>query len=177
MALMRGEELNWAAMPLSGVFQTTDGAVVLVGAFKQHPLRDICAALEIDDLSAQYPTLAVQRRHRDALQAIFRETFARQSTAHWLARLESQDLLCAPVKSLEQALADPQTHHNGMIAEAEYGANGPIKLVGSPVHLSAAPFSVRQSPPSLGEHSTAILRELDYDQSRIDALKDQGVLG
>ena len=177
MALMRGEELNWAAMPLSGVFETTDGAVVLVGAFKQHPLRDICSALEIDDLTPQYPNLEVQRHHRDDLQAIFRATFAKRSTAHWLARLESQDLLCAPVNSLEQALADPQTSHNGMIAEAEYGANGPIKLVGSPVHLSDAPFSVGRSPPRLGEQSEAILRELGYDQSRIDALKDRGVIG
>src|SRR5438874_761744 len=32
--LMRGRELNWAAMPLSGVFETRDGAVVMVGAFK-----------------------------------------------------------------------------------------------------------------------------------------------
>ncbi len=32
--MMRGRELNWAAMPLSGVFETLDGAVVMVGAFK-----------------------------------------------------------------------------------------------------------------------------------------------
>src|SRR6202158_5583954 len=43
--LMRKRELNWAAMPLSGVFETTDGAVVMVGAFKTEPLRDIAAAL------------------------------------------------------------------------------------------------------------------------------------
>ena len=43
--LMRGREVNWGAMPLSGVFETTDGALVLVGAFKANPLRDICTAL------------------------------------------------------------------------------------------------------------------------------------
>ena len=31
MHLMRGRELNWAAYPLSGVFETTDGAIVMVG--------------------------------------------------------------------------------------------------------------------------------------------------
>jgi formyl-CoA transferase len=51
MQLIEGRELNWAAMPLSGVFETSDGAIVMVGAFKQNPLRDICTALEIDDLS------------------------------------------------------------------------------------------------------------------------------
>ena len=52
-----GTELNWAAMPLSGVFETTDGAIVLVGAFKANPLQDICQALEIEDLSETYPDL------------------------------------------------------------------------------------------------------------------------
>ena len=36
--LMRGQELNWGAMPLSGVFETSDGALVMVGAFKTDPL-------------------------------------------------------------------------------------------------------------------------------------------
>ena len=53
MWMMRGKELNWAAMPLTGVFETTDGAMVMVGAFKQNPLRDICKALELPDLSAE----------------------------------------------------------------------------------------------------------------------------
>ena len=47
MWMMRQERLNWAAMPLTGVFDTKDGAVVLVGAFKKNPLGDICTALEM----------------------------------------------------------------------------------------------------------------------------------
>ena len=35
--LNRGHEVNWAAMPLSGVFQTTDGAVCMVGALQGEP--------------------------------------------------------------------------------------------------------------------------------------------
>src|SRR5690349_2997636 len=41
MWLARKKELNWGAFPLTGVFQTTDGALVIVGAFKQNPLQDI----------------------------------------------------------------------------------------------------------------------------------------
>ena len=71
--MMRGRELNWAAMPLSGVFETTDGAIVMVGAFKENPLRDICGALGIEDLSAdaRYATLEQQKAHRSELQTIF----------------------------------------------------------------------------------------------------------
>ena len=102
MWMMRGRELNWAAMPLSGVFETTDGAIVMVGAFKVNPLRDICNALGIDDLSAdaRYATLEEQKAHRAELQAIFRDRFAGDTTAHWLERLGERR---HPVRSGEDA--------------------------------------------------------------------------
>ena len=159
MWMMRGHELNWAAMPLSGVFETTDGAVVMVGAFKQNPLRDICQALGIDDLSvdARYATLEQQQAHRPELQAIFRDGFAGNTTAHWLARLDEVDILCAPVVTLEDALDDPQTACNGMVVELEPTAGGPVRLVASPIEMSAAPFAVRRAPPGLGEHTEEVL--------------------
>src|SRR5262249_25721437 len=45
--LMRGRELNWGAMPLTGVFETSDGALVMVGAFKADPIADISKALDL----------------------------------------------------------------------------------------------------------------------------------
>ena len=157
--MMRGRELNWAAMPLSGVFETTDGAVVMVGAFKENPLRDICRALCIDDLSTdpRYATLEQQKAHRAALQATFRDGFAGNTTAHWLARLDEVDILCAPVVTLEDALDDPQTACNRMIVELAPTAGGPVRLVASPIDMSAAPFAVHRPPPALGEHNDEVL--------------------
>ena len=152
MWMMRGRELNWAAMPLSGVFETTDGAIVMVGAFKENPLRDICQALGIDDLSTdpRYATLEQQTVHRAELQGIFREGFAGNTTVHWLERLEGVDILCAPVVTLEDALDDPQTACNRMIVELDPTAGGPVRLVASPIEMSAAPFAVRQRPADAG---------------------------
>ena len=157
--MMRGRELNWAAMPLSGVFESTDGAVVMVGAFKENPLRDICRALDIVDLSAdpRYATLEQQKAHRGELQAIFRDRFAGDTTAHWLQRLGEVDILCAPVKSLGDALDDPQTACNRMIVDLDPTAGGPVRLVASPIDMSAAPFTVRRAPPKLGEHTDEVL--------------------
>lgn len=153
------EVLNWAAMPLTGVFDTTDGAVVVVGAFKANPLRDICAALGIDDISAEYPDLATQRKHKPFLQELFRENFAKNTTRYWLDRLEAQDLLCGPVRSLGDALDDPQTAINGMLLDLDHPVIGNMTLVGSPVHLSGAPLTLRHAPPRLGQHTDEILRE------------------
>ncbi|MDI6028622.1 CoA transferase [Corticibacterium sp. UT-5YL-CI-8] len=159
--MMRGKDLNWGAFPLTGVFDTTDGALVMVGAFKQNPLQDICNALEIEDLSAkpEYKDFDQQMLNRPDLQAVFRENFAKNTTAHWLKRLEEVDILCAPVRSLPEALQDEQTFINKMILEAGETAAGPVRLIGSPIDMSAVPVSVRLAPPTLGQHNEEILAE------------------
>lgn len=154
------EVLNWAAMPLSGVFDTTDGALVLVGAFKANPLQDICKALGIEDLSENYPGLPSQNENKPFLQETFRVAFGQNTTAHWLEKLEEQDLLCAPVRSLAEALDDPQTKINEMLQTIDHPVLGEITLVGSPVHLSAAPMKVQRMPPRLGEHTDEVMAEI-----------------
>ena len=178
MWLMRQEHLNWGAMPLTGVFPTTDGAVVLVGAFKRNPLLDISAALEIEDLSddERFDSMAKMFENRPQLQALLRERFAQRSTAHWIAALEEQDLLCAPVKSLDAALADPQTAVNEMLVDIERPDAETVRVVGTPIGLSSAALEIRHAPPRLGEDTDAILDELGYDRSRIDTLRAEGVV-
>jgi formyl-CoA transferase len=159
--MMRGREVNWGAMPLSGVFPTTDGAVVLVGAFKADPLRDIANALEIPALAddPRFATHELRVANKPALHDIFRKRFASYTTARLLERLEEQDLLCAPVRTLATALADEQTAINGMVLEAQ-GPTEKMRVVGSPVHLSEAPVTIRIVPPGLGEHTDEVLAAL-----------------
>ena len=158
------EVLNWAAMPLTGVFDTLDGALVIVGAFKANPLRDICMALEIDDLSPDYPDLSAHRKAKPFLQDTFRKAFATNTTNYWLSRLEDQDLLCAPVRALGEALDDPQTAMNQMLQPIDLPHHGVVTFVGSPVHLSDTPLKVRRRPPELGEHTEEVLSEIERSQ-------------
>ncbi len=161
MHLMRQRELNWAAMPLSGAFETSDGALVLVGAFKTDPLRDIATALELPTLpdDPRFAGFALQVKNRAALQKIFSDRFRQNTTAHWLERLDAQDLLCARVCPLSEALTDPQVAINQMVLEAPAGEET-LRVVGSPVHLSDAPVEIRIVPPKLGQHTTTVLGEL-----------------
>jgi formyl-CoA transferase len=165
--MMRGREVNWGAMPLSGVFATTDGAVVLVGAFKANPLLDISNALQIEDLSQdpRFASHAVQVANKAALHAIFRSRFMTNTTTFWLDRLEQQDLLCAPVRTLAEALADEQTAINGMVLEAD-GEVERIRVVGSPIHMEAAPVTIRIPPARLGQYTEAVLSELGLATAR-----------
>jgi crotonobetainyl-CoA:carnitine CoA-transferase CaiB-like acyl-CoA transferase len=161
MVMMEDSEVNWAAMPLSGVFDTQTGPLVLVGAFKANPLRDICTALGLEDLSldARYATLKAQFANKAALHAIFDERFAGNTREHWLAKLEEQDLLSAPVRDMREALVDPQTLHNAMILEAGSASGRPLKFIASPIHMSGAKAGLRREPPKLGQHTAEVLAE------------------
>lgn len=161
MIMMADSEVNWAAMPLSGVFETTTGPLVLVGAFKANPLRDICAALGLPDLSleARFATLEQQFAHKAELHAILRDRFASDTRDHWLARLEAEDLLSAPVRDMRDALVDPQTLHNQMILEGEAPDGRPLRFIASPIRMSGAATGIRREPPKLGQHTQEVLAQ------------------
>jgi formyl-CoA transferase len=179
MQLNRGYEINWASMPLSGVFETTDGAVCMVGAFKENPLRDISRALELDEDLSQRTEFATQEelfQRRPQVQAIFRERFRTNTTDYWVKALEAQDILCAPVRTLVDALEDEQTLVNQMVLEMQHPAAGAVRTLAAPIRLSSTPFGVRHVPPRLGEHNAEVLREHGYDEETIAALVEAGVL-
>ncbi|MBV8186181.1 MAG: CoA transferase [Alphaproteobacteria bacterium] len=180
MWLQRKRELNWGAFPLTGVFETTDGALVIVGAFKANPLQDICRALDLPDLSAnpEYATFAGQAKNKAELHRQFRSRLATNTTAYWLGRLEEQDLLCAPVQTLPDALASEQTAVNGMVVSFEANgsakgvrSNEPLRLINTPIAMADDAFALRHAPPGLSEHGVEILGELGYAPDRIDALR------
>lgn len=179
MQLNRGYEVNWGAMPLSGVFETTNGAVCMVGGFTPDPLARISNALDLDEDLTERPgfaTLEQQFKNKPALQAIFREHFATNTTEYWTAKLEEQGLLNAPVHTLEQALADAQTEANGMIVEAEHPTVGTVKMLNAPIRLSATPPTIRRTAPRLGEHNVEVLLENGFDEETIERLQQLGVL-
>ena len=176
MALMGRPTLNWARMPLVGTFATADGEIVLVGAFKPNPLRDICAALGLDDLSehADFSGMEAQAANKPRLQAILAGAIGRFDTAEAIERLEAQDVLCAPVRTLDEALADP--HTVPMIAEMPRPGRAPLRSVASPVHLPDSPPVSHQPPPALGEGAAEALAGYGIGPARIAALTDAGVL-
>jgi formyl-CoA transferase len=177
MWLQRGQHFSWGGFPLTGVFETSDGAIVLVGAFKTNPLQDICKALGLEDLSRnpRYATFEAQVAAKPELQAMFRERFASGPTAHWLARLDEQDLLCAPVLTLAEALGHEQSIANGTVVSMA-GADGDLPLIGSPLGMDPSAFQLRRPPPALGADGDAILAEAGYSPARIAALRQAGVV-
>ena len=106
------------------------------------------------------------------LHKLFRERFASNTTEYWLGRLEEQDLLCAPVLTLPQALEHGQTKVNGSIIELDGG----IPVLGSPLTMDSGAFKVRHSPPDLGGDGREVLEEAGYSEAEIDRLVESGAL-
>jgi formyl-CoA transferase len=177
MWLQRGVDLNWGARPLSAAFETTDGALVIVGAFRQTPLRDLCKALDLPDLSleARFADRGAMMANKQELQAILRARFATNTTEYWLARLDEVDFLCAPILSMPQALAHDQTKANGTVIDI--GRDGaPAPVIGTPLSLAEGAFQLRHRPPQLGADGEAILSEIGYSKQAIADLRTAGVL-
>ncbi|HEY0202786.1 MAG TPA: CoA transferase [Acetobacteraceae bacterium] len=178
MAMMRGVDFSWGALPHNGAFATADGALVVVGAFKDNPLREISLAIGLPDLSAdpRFCTFVLAMQNRTVLHDVLRGHFLTSATAHWIAALEARDVLCAPVRRLAEALDDPQTAINGMLIREDQPGGEELGAVGSPVHLSGGGFALRHMPPRVGAHGADVLAEHGYKPQEIGALRAGGVL-
>lgn len=177
--LMLDRELNWAQSPLSGAFETADGfAVAIVGAFRENPLRDICQALGLEDLSRdeRFDTYEKMVERRAELHDILAARIRQGSRDKWVEALREVDILVAPVRTMEEALAEPQTRHNGMIIGFEQDGRE-VEVIGSPITFSQTPPERPKPAPALGQDRDEILAQLGYERGEIEALAERGILG
>ncbi len=89
-------ETNWVSDWYSGIFETTDGLLLVLGLFRENALGLACKALGIDDLSVQ-PTFAtpqLQAENKEAANAVLRPLVAQLSTAE-AAELFDGSICCA----------------------------------------------------------------------------------
>jgi len=63
-----------------------------------------------------------------------------------------------------------------MVVEVKHPTVGKVKQTGVAVKLSDTPGSIRLAPPTLGQHTDPILRELGYSTNEIEALRGERVI-
>jgi len=63
-----------------------------------------------------------------------------------------------------------------MVVDIDQPGVGPMKIVGSPFHLSETPGEVMNPAPLLGQHTTEVLSQvLGYSEEKIQQLIDENV--
>ncbi|GAA4617682.1 CaiB/BaiF CoA transferase family protein [Saccharopolyspora hordei] len=176
--LMNGRTTNWVTDWYSGVFETKDGMVTVLGLFRENALRLLCEALEVDDLSRrpEFATADLQARNKERANEVLRDVVRGLTTEEAIERFDSVDLLSAPLLTLDEALHHPQVLENGTITRVEVGGRASTRILGNPVRLSCTPATITRGVADVGQHTEPVLREFGFTESEIDALRQSGSL-
>ena len=158
-----------------------DHLILAVGNDAQYV--KFCKVANIPELGVN-PLFARNRDrvlNRQQLVPILETVMKTRSKADWLAALEAAKVPCGAINNLAEVFADPQIEARNMVTHWQHPVDADLKLVSSPIKLSATPVRVARSgglpPPLLGQHTEEVLRSvLDYSDAQIAVLKDQRVV-
>ena len=159
------------------VFPTADDPL-MVAVGNDSLWRRFSAATGLDELAddPRYAASADRLRNQDTLIPIITRALAARGCAEWTGVLAQAGVPAGPVNTVPAALAHPQVTAREMVVEVEHPAAGTIRMLGTPLKLSAQPASIRRPPPLLGQHTDEILAEAGYPPGRIAELRDAGVI-
>ena len=162
------------------VMPCADGYVILaVGNDAQ--FARFCAFAGAAGLAedARFKTNDGRVRNRVALYALLPDLTRRKTQGEWVEGLAARGVPCSPVNTVDQVFADPQVQARGMrIALAHpLAGSGHVDLIGNPIKYSATPVDYRRAPPTLGQHTDEVLREmLGLSAAEIADLRACGVV-
>jgi crotonobetainyl-CoA:carnitine CoA-transferase CaiB-like acyl-CoA transferase len=159
-------------------FAAADGEFFLaVGNDDQ--FRRFCAAAGVASLhdDPRFATNPARVVHHAELRQRLSPVLCARPRAYWIESLTQAGVPCGAVRDVPEALADPHVLAREMIQSVEHATAGMVKVVGVPIKLSETPGSVRTAPPTLGQHTAAILRELQIGDDEIERLRAERVIG
>ena len=156
-------------------FTASDGEFVLaVGNDEQW--NKFCAVAELA-ADERFATNRQRVSGYDALKPFVADRLRQKPRQHWIDALTQAGVPCGSVRTFDELFADPQLDAREMIAMVEHATIGPLKALGVPVKLSQTPGAVRTPPPTLGQHTDAVLRhDLGFSADAIAALRQQKVI-
>ncbi len=160
----RGVETLNGGMACYGVYRTSDGRYLAVGALEPKFWLALNQAIGRPPRVAELAGgPAQQEQVRRELAAIF----ATRTAAEWHQHLAAHDC-CVEVILEPEELADHPLHQaRGVFFTIDGGAGvGPIRQVRTPVGEPRDP----RPPPRLGEHTREVLAEYGFDDAEIASL-------
>jgi len=156
-------------------FAASDGDFVLaVGNDDQW--RRFCAVAELPE----DPRFATNRQRvtaYDELRPFVADRLRTRRRQHWIERLNTAGVPCGSVRNLQELFDDRQLEAREMIARVEHATIGQLRTLGVNVKLSETPGGVRTAPPTLGQHTAAVLQnDVGLRADEIEALRRERVI-
>jgi crotonobetainyl-CoA:carnitine CoA-transferase CaiB-like acyl-CoA transferase len=164
-----------SAVPVQ-LYQTRDGWIFIM-CMTEKFWQALLGVLGREDLAAdpRYADASARRANREALTIVLDAQLRRETTAHWLARLQGL-LPVAPVHDLPQALDNPFAAAVGMVRPLPHPARPDFRVLANPIKLDGERLP-SQSAPALGAHTDQLLREVGFGDAELAALKASGAAG
>jgi crotonobetainyl-CoA:carnitine CoA-transferase CaiB-like acyl-CoA transferase len=100
-------------------------------------------------------------------------------TSYWMEGLEKLGVPVGPVNDLAQVFNDPHVLARGMKVTMPYppAGSGAIDLIGNPIKLSESPVDYHRPPPTCGQHTDEVLKELLFmEDKEIAELRAKGIV-
>ncbi len=160
-----------------GTYRAADGREVLFSVQNEREWAALCAEfLGRPELTGdpRFATGSDRVAHREELNAIIAERFARSDAEELIEDLEAIGIACAGVNDIAAFLDHPVLAARGRRREvAVPGAT--VEALLPPADLAGLP--ARMDPvPAVGEHTEAILTELGHCPEDIEALRADSVV-
>lgn len=173
--MSRGDDYTSGRLPCYGVYETSDGRHLALGAIEPHFWLNFCNAVQRPDLVSL--GWAMGDEGRIAKRAIA-ELIGSRSLATWTELLEDVDGCVTPVLRLDEVLDHPNTRARGMVVAGSRpdGHGAGYRQYAFPVKMTHYEFSIEHPPPLLGEHNEDVLKDLGYTADHIAALRAQDII-
>lgn len=164
-----------SAVPVQ-LFTTRDGWIFVM-CMTEKFWQVLLGVLGRADLAADplFADAKERRVNRAALTVALDAEFGRETTGHWLSRLQGL-LPVAPVYDLPQALDNPFAAEVGMVRRLPHPARPDFRVLANPIKLDGERLP-SQRAPRLGEHTDAILARAGLTATEIEALRSSGAAG
>ncbi len=159
-------------------FRAADGKYVVVGAFHRASWKELCAALEREDLMAdpRFKDNWDRVKNRGALIEILEAEMLRRPSAEWLKIFEARQVLAAPVLTIKESLGTFEKLIDGLVVTTDHSKLGKLKEVRCPITFDSRPSSQQRAAPTLGQHTTERLLKTGFSEEKLARLRADKII-
>lgn len=159
-------------------FDALDGQVV-VAVGNDAQFRRFCRILGVDALAndPRFATNAARSKNRAELTPTLAAAMKAKPRRHWIDAMLAGGVPGGAVRDVKEALDSEEARARRMTREVPHPLAGTVKLMGSPHNFSDTPVREPTAPPTLGQHTDEVLKEvLGMDAAAIKSLRDKGAV-